>query len=228
MVALQDIKPTFGSSGESLEHLMANGIQEWGEPVCKVLEYGQVLLRQARNCDTSPLVSVLIEGPSQSGKTALAAKIALDSQFPFIRVCPVIGFTEKGKCHTIKQGRKLMVIATTSQRKVLGQLQMLDAFSTVITASNLTSPDHMITALQQMDSFNSAHLAEIMKEIKCEERVNIGIKKLIALVGLAKQYEDSQVVKEFMALLRKGSHIRMFLLTFCLSARLLMYIVIYL
>jgi len=68
------------------------------------------------------------------------------------------------------QGQKLMVIATTSQRKVLEQLEMLDAFSTVITASNLTSPHHMITALQQMDSFNSAHLAEIMKDIKCEER----------------------------------------------------------
>jgi len=64
------------------------------------------------------------------------------------------------------QGQKLMVIATTSQRKVLGQLQMLDAFSTVITASNLTSPGHIITALQQMDSFNSVRLAEISEKIK--------------------------------------------------------------
>jgi len=63
-----------------------------------------------------------------------------------------------------------MVIATTSQKKLLKRLQILNAFTTVIKASNLTSPDHMITALQQMDSFNSAHLAEIMKEIKCEER----------------------------------------------------------
>jgi len=59
-----------------------------------------------------------------------------------------------------------MVIATTSQKKLLKRLQILDAFSTVITASNLTSPDHIITALQQRDSFNSARLAEISDKIK--------------------------------------------------------------
>ncbi|KAF6021218.1 hypothetical protein EB796_020477 [Bugula neritina] len=97
MAALQDIKPAFGSSEESLEPLMTNGIQEWGDPVHEVFKYSQVLLREARNSDETPLVSVLIEGPPQSGKTALAAKIALDSQFPFTRVCTpekMIGFTE--------------------------------------------------------------------------------------------------------------------------------------
>jgi len=41
---------------------MANGIQEWGEPVRKVLVDGELLLCQARNSDKTPLVSVLIEG----------------------------------------------------------------------------------------------------------------------------------------------------------------------
>jgi len=64
------------------------------------------------------------------------------------------------------QGRKLMVIATTSQKELLKRLQILNAFTTVITASNLTSPGHIITALQQMDSFNSVRLAEISEKIK--------------------------------------------------------------
>jgi len=45
-------------------------------------------------------------GPPQSGKTALAAKIACDSGFPFTRVCTsekMIGFTESAKCHAIEQ-----------------------------------------------------------------------------------------------------------------------------
>jgi len=41
---------------------MANGIQEWGDPVQEVFKYSQVLFRQARNSDETPLVSVLIEG----------------------------------------------------------------------------------------------------------------------------------------------------------------------
>lgn len=49
-----------------------------------------------------------VSGPPQSGKTALAAKIAADSRFPFVRVCTpekMIGFTESAKCLAIKQVR---------------------------------------------------------------------------------------------------------------------------
>ena len=48
----------------------------------------------------------MLAGPPQSGKTALAAKIAADSNFPFVRVCTperMVGFTESAKCHAIKQ-----------------------------------------------------------------------------------------------------------------------------
>jgi len=41
---------------------MENGIQEWGEPVRKVLEDGKLLLRRVQNSDKTPLVSFLIEG----------------------------------------------------------------------------------------------------------------------------------------------------------------------
>jgi len=59
-----------------------------------------------------------------------------------------------------------MVIATTSKKILLKRLQIFNAFSTVITASNLTSPDHIITALKEMNSFNSAQLTEISEKIK--------------------------------------------------------------
>lgn len=45
-------------------------------------------------------------GPPHSGKTALAAKIAEDSQFPFIKICSpdkMIGFSEIAKCQAIKK-----------------------------------------------------------------------------------------------------------------------------
>lgn len=45
-------------------------------------------------------------GPPHSGKTALAAKIAEDSQFPFIKICSpdkMIGFSEISKCQAIKK-----------------------------------------------------------------------------------------------------------------------------
>lgn len=45
-------------------------------------------------------------GPPHSGKTALAAKIAEDSQFPFIKICSpdkMIGHSEISKCQAIKK-----------------------------------------------------------------------------------------------------------------------------
>lgn len=45
-------------------------------------------------------------GPPKSGKTALAAKISEDSQFPFIKICSpdkMIGHSEIAKCQAIKK-----------------------------------------------------------------------------------------------------------------------------
>ncbi|RXN05693.1 vesicle-fusing ATPase-like protein [Labeo rohita] len=50
--------------------------------------------------------SYIMNGPPHSGKTALAAKIAEDSQFPFIKICSpdkMIGFSETAKCQAIKK-----------------------------------------------------------------------------------------------------------------------------
>lgn len=47
-------------------------------------------------------------GPPNSGKTALAAKIAKDSQFPFLKICTpenMVGYHETAKCLAIKKAR---------------------------------------------------------------------------------------------------------------------------
>lgn len=52
------------------------------------------------------MVSVLIEGPPNAGKTALAAQLAKNSDFPFIKVCSpeeMVGYTETAKCLTIRK-----------------------------------------------------------------------------------------------------------------------------
>jgi ATP-dependent protease Clp ATPase subunit len=41
---------------------------------------------QVQHSDKTPLLSVLLEGPDGSGKTALAAHAAIASEFPFAKV----------------------------------------------------------------------------------------------------------------------------------------------
>ncbi|VVC93527.1 vesicle-fusing ATPase 1-like [Leptidea sinapis] len=101
-----DIKPAFGTAAEALEHFLARGIINWGSPVSTVLEDGQLYIQQARATEASGLVSVLLEGPPNSGKTALAAQLAKLSDFPFVKVCSpedMIGFTESAKCLQIRK-----------------------------------------------------------------------------------------------------------------------------
>jgi vesicle-fusing ATPase len=90
----------FGNKAETLEHFLARSIINWGTPVSNILEDGMMFIQRARSTHTSGLVSVLLEGPPNSGKTALAAQLVKNSNFPFMRVCSpeeVIGFTEPAK-----------------------------------------------------------------------------------------------------------------------------------
>uniref|UniRef100_A0A7N6AUT2 Vesicle-fusing ATPase n=1 Tax=Anabas testudineus TaxID=64144 RepID=A0A7N6AUT2_ANATE len=101
-----DIKPAFGTNQEDYASYIMNGIIRWGDPVSAVLQDGELLVKQTKDSDRTPLVSVLLEGPPNSGKTALAAKISEDSEFPFIKICSpdkMIGYSEIAKCQAIKK-----------------------------------------------------------------------------------------------------------------------------
>lgn len=121
-----DIKPAFGTAAEALETYLARGIINWGTPVSNLIEDGKLYTEQAKasesggklnrqwssasivfiNLFSAGLVSILLEGPPNSGKTALAAKLALMSDFPFVKICSpddMVGFTESAKCLQIRK-----------------------------------------------------------------------------------------------------------------------------
>ncbi|KAJ8668062.1 hypothetical protein QAD02_009725 [Eretmocerus hayati] len=101
-----DIKPAFGLSAEVLEQCLIRGIINWGKPVSDILADSNLYIQEARAAEGSGLVSVLLEGPPNAGKTALAAQIAKNSDFPFVKVCTpedMVGYTESAKCLSIRK-----------------------------------------------------------------------------------------------------------------------------
>ena len=101
-----DVKPAFGASQEVLQSYLARGIIVWGPPVQDVIDDGALLLQHAASNDGPGLVSILLEGSPNSGKTALAAQLAVNSGFPFVKICSpedMVGFTESAKCATIRK-----------------------------------------------------------------------------------------------------------------------------
>lgn len=101
-----DIKPAFGAADEMLDNLLTRGIINWGSPVSHILEDGALYTEQVRASDSSGLVSLLLEGPPNAGKSALAAKLAKLSDFPFVKICSpddMVGFSESAKCLQIRK-----------------------------------------------------------------------------------------------------------------------------
>merc|ERR1712223_819656 len=101
-----DVKPAFGAAEEKLELFISRGINNWGEPVQGVLDDGELLIQQAASASGDGMVSVLLEGAPNAGKTALAASLAKQSGFPFVKICSpddMVGFTESAKCKAIRK-----------------------------------------------------------------------------------------------------------------------------
>lgn len=101
-----DVKPAFGVSAEDFEAYIRNGIILWSQAIRDVLEEGDLRINQTIKSEMTPLVTILLEGKPNSGKTALAAKIAMNSQFPFLKFCTpqnMIGYSEIAKAEAVRK-----------------------------------------------------------------------------------------------------------------------------
>ncbi|KAI8826177.1 P-loop containing nucleoside triphosphate hydrolase protein [Fimicolochytrium jonesii] len=106
MLALEEVHPSFGVAEMELQQCVANGVIKYAPHIERILSDGQLFIEQVRRSKRTPLVSVLIHGPSGAGKTALAATIAMASDFPFIKLISpesMVGFTEQAKMNHISK-----------------------------------------------------------------------------------------------------------------------------
>lgn len=103
--ALSECKPALGVSDEDLKSCTPNGMISF-HGFAEVEERGRKFIRQVERSSKTTGLSILLEGASGTGKTALAAKLALESGFPFIRLVRAemfSGFTEMSKCQALRR-----------------------------------------------------------------------------------------------------------------------------
>ena len=104
-LSLEEIKPAFGIDDKSLENQLRGGIYNHGLDFQIVYELCNDFVTSIQNSSSAnPLLSVLLEGDNGSGKTALAAKIAIDSGFPFVKMISpehYVGYTDFAKVQAI-------------------------------------------------------------------------------------------------------------------------------
>ena len=59
---------------------------------------------QVRTSEKNPILTCLLEGPNGTGKTALAATIGIDSEFPYVKLISaenMLGYSEQAKSSQI-------------------------------------------------------------------------------------------------------------------------------
>jgi vesicle-fusing ATPase len=102
--ALNDIEPKFGAKANELKTLYRNGFVPYGESFDLLMSTMDRLVEQVRTSSKTPLMSVLLHGPPSSGKTAIGAKVAVSSLYPFVRMISaddMIGHSDMSKCQAI-------------------------------------------------------------------------------------------------------------------------------
>ena len=118
MGALEEVRPLFGVSEEDLDRAVEGGIFRFSPHIDKILKDGMDCVDSVRSGKT-PLLSVVLHGPQGSGKTALAARIAMNSEFPFIRLVRPVDMVGMNEIQKIQHLSKLFTDAYKSTLNVL-------------------------------------------------------------------------------------------------------------
>ena len=84
--AVDEVRPAYGVAEDELSRSIEWEIIRFNEHIREVLKACSISARTVETDETTKFASILLHGPPGAGKTALAAQIALDSQFPFVQM----------------------------------------------------------------------------------------------------------------------------------------------
>ncbi|EME81148.1 uncharacterized protein MYCFIDRAFT_49254 [Pseudocercospora fijiensis CIRAD86] len=240
--ALEEVKPLFGVSEDVLADCVEGEIIPYGPQVDRILESGRLYVEQVRSGATR-VHSVLLHGPTGSGKTALAATIAVRSEFPFIKLvrpADVVGMNEMQKIQHLSKvftdayksplnclvlddiellvdwvpvgprfsssvlsaikalmkqpppkGRPLLILATTSQRSILQQLEL--HFGSHIAVPTLQSQQELAAVMQHSRQFKEDDVRRAIGDIEAtsgSKKIGVGISQILLAIQTAMQDPD--------------------------------------
>ncbi|KUM63348.1 hypothetical protein ACN42_g3755 [Penicillium freii] len=255
--SLDEVKPAFGVSEEELSSRIPYGIIDYSPTISEILREGGLFVKQVGVAESTPLFSVLLHGPPSSGKTALAARIAIDSGFPFIKLISpedMVGFSEPAKISHISRifdsayksatsivvidnieriidwvpigprfsnsvlqalmvflrkqpthGRRLLVLATTTERALMKQLDIYNSFNSDIMVPNVSSFGELRFIMEKSGAFDAQEIAQALESVgglADDGRLSVGIKKVLLGIETAKQ--DSDKVGRFVRVINRA------------------------
>ncbi|CCC05252.1 unnamed protein product [Sordaria macrospora k-hell] len=241
-------QPAFGADESELEKHLAYGVIHYSKSITSILEDGLLYVNNVRKLERLKHMTVLLHGPSASGKTALAAHIAMKSDFPFIKtITPsdMVGFRDevakKDYLHKIftdayksplslliidnleriiewnpvgprlsntilqalvtllvtppPKGHRLLILATTSQRSVMEQLDVTESFDYQIAVPAVNNLQELGAVLNEVGAFggDQSAITEVLstlREYTGSDSVGVGVRTILTVAESADTSPD--------------------------------------
>ena len=237
--ALNEVRPAFGVNEEDLAKNAPHGIIPFSLHIGAIFDKGRAFIDEVKSSETERLISILFHGAPGSGKTAIALTLALQSEFPFIKMLSaesLVGMLEPMKIATIdstfrdvyksplnilvidkietlinyvpigprfsndilqtlmvsltKQppnGRRLLIIGTTSQYSVLKHMNLVDCFTNTIAVNQVTQTDELMKIMEKIGFMSDTARHQIVQQLEesassDEPPLRLGVKKLLQVL----------------------------------------------
>jgi len=259
--ALEETTPLFGVAEEELHECLEVGVIHFSETIQDILDAGLQDVKAVEHSKSIRMLTTILHGPPGSGKTALAAQLAIKSGFPFIKLVTsqdMVGFSEMQKVNQLEKifrdsdksrlsvvvvddiellvdwnpigprfsnfvlsalksllkrkppkERRRMVFATTSERSVLQQLQLLQFFDGQIPVPNVNTEHELLRILIEAGGFGEEmawHIIRKVKENTSRPTFGVSIKKILTALNKAKEEKEDQedVASSFVELMTQA------------------------
>jgi len=100
------------------------------------------------------------------------------------------------------KGRRLLILATSSQREILDQMEMIPCFTDVLHVPNLSTADHLMTVIKNSGVVGETGLSELSRRLS-GRKANIGVKKLLGLLDMVAQTGEGERAGKLLAKLEE-------------------------
>lgn len=92
----------------------------------------------------------------------------------------------------------MIVVSTSSKRTVLDDMGMSECFSGELYLPNIQSVDEIASVMKQLALFPEDHhqkAVEMLRAMGADQKLSIGIKKLLMLIEMARQAQGQELEK---------------------------------
>jgi vesicle-fusing ATPase len=212
--AMDEVKPAFGVSTDEFEAYMHQGLIDYGKKFERLYNSCKSFVRQVETSNRYDLLSVLLEGEIGTGKTTLAAHLAVDSGFPYVKIISsekLVGYSEQGVCNFISKvfndayKSPLSIIVLDSIERLIQYVNIGPRFSNLILQAILvlvkkppppgkklliigtTSMKTKLEDMEVIDSFNVTVNVPLLHDKK-------DIRKVMTASGCFDEARDSAVI----------------------------------